>query len=179
MKWLIGLAAGATLVSAWMLSPQAQAQTAPSCPVKIGGILPLTGSMGPVGKRISDSAQLAIKHINEGGGVKGCPVEFILRDDQGQPTVGVDAAKYLVEVERVPAMTGTVSSGVTLPILTSVSVPSKIPHDQLLLDSRDVHNPCAGRQNRRVLLPHACRPSRPRPTPLPRLRLSAASNAWR
>ena len=108
-------------------SPQAQAQTAPSCPVKIGGILPLTGSMGPVGKRISDSAQLAVKHINEGGGVKGCPVEFVLRDDQGQPTVGVDAAKYLVEVERVPALTGTVSSGVTLPILTSVSVPSKIP----------------------------------------------------
>ena len=127
MKWLVGLAAGATLVSAWSLSPQAQAQTAPSCPVKIGGILPLTGSMGPVGKRISDSAQLAVKHINEGGGVKGCPVEFVLRDDQGQPTVGVDAAKYLVEVERVPALTGTVSSGVTLPILTSVSVPSKIP----------------------------------------------------
>jgi ABC-type branched-subunit amino acid transport system substrate-binding protein len=126
MKRLVGLAAGAALSLLAMPAPDAQAQT-PSCPVKIGGILPLTGSMGPVGKRISDSAQLAIKHINEGGGVKGCPVQFILRDDQGQPTVGVDAAKYLVEIEGTPAITGTVSSGVTLPILTSIAVPSKIP----------------------------------------------------
>ncbi|MDF2809006.1 MAG: hypothetical protein K0S56_37 [Microvirga sp.] len=129
MKHIFGLVAGAVLVPAWMPVPQAQAQAQAtvSCPVKIGGILPLTGSMGPVGKRISDSAQLAIKHINEGGGIKGCPVQFILRDDQGQPTVGVDAAKYLVEVEQAQALTGTVSSGVTLPILTSITAPSKIP----------------------------------------------------
>src|SRR3954468_1837665 len=127
MKHLVGSALGAIFVLAWISPQQGTAQTSPSCPVKMGGILPLTGSMGPVGKRIADSAQLAIKHINEGGGVKGCPVEFILRDDQGQPTVGVDAAKYLVEVEHVAALTGAVSSGVTLPILTSVAVPSKIP----------------------------------------------------
>jgi branched-chain amino acid transport system substrate-binding protein len=127
MKRFYGLLAGAAMIAAWMPASEAQAQAAVNCPVKIGGILPLTGSMGPVGKRISDSAQLAIKHVNEGGGVKGCQVEFILRDDQGQPTVGVDAAKYLVEVERVPAITGTVSSGVTLPILTSITAPSKIP----------------------------------------------------
>ncbi|MEJ1160132.1 ABC transporter substrate-binding protein [Prosthecomicrobium sp. N25] len=102
----------------------AEAQTA--CPVKIGGVLPLTGSMGPITKKIAESAQLAIEHINAGGGVKGCPVQFILRDDQGQPTVGVDAAKYLVEVERVPAFTGTISSGVTGPIISAVTAPSKV-----------------------------------------------------
>ena len=82
---------------------------AQSCPVKIGGVLPLTGSMAPITKKIAQAAELAIEHVNQGGGVKGCPVQFILRDDQGQPTVGVDAAKYLVEVERVPAFTGTIS----------------------------------------------------------------------
>ncbi len=105
-------------------TPDAQAQV--TCPVKIGGVLPLTGSMGPITKKIAESAQLAIDHINEGGGIKGCPVQFILRDDQGQPTVGVDAAKYLVEVERVVAMTGTISSGVTGPIISSVTAPSKV-----------------------------------------------------
>lgn len=104
-------------------SAQAQA----SCPVKIGGVLPLTGSAGPIGKNIANSAQLAIDHINQGGGIKGCPVEFILRDDQGQPTVGVDAAKYLVDVAGVKALTGSVSSGVSLPILTAVATPSKMP----------------------------------------------------
>ena len=137
----------------------AQAQPAPSCPVKIGGILPLTGSMGPVAKHIAESAQLAINHVNQGGGVKDCQVQFILRDDQGQSTVGVDAAKYLIEVEGVKSLTGTVSSGVSLPILTAAAVPSKTTANALrvleLLDRSDIHDAGAGRQDRRLFLPHA------------------------
>lgn len=114
---------GVTLTAALLSAATAAAQ---GCPVKIGGILPLTGSMAPITKKIAQSAELAIEHVNQGGGIKGCPVQFILRDDQGQPTVGVDAAKYLVEVERVPAFTGTISSGVTGPIISSVTAPSKV-----------------------------------------------------
>ena len=62
----------------------AASAAAQSCPVKIGGILPLTGSMAPITKKIAQAAELAIEHVNQGGGVKGCPVQFILRDDQGQ-----------------------------------------------------------------------------------------------
>lgn len=121
-RWIAITAAMAFSV---MLAPtDAAAQV--SCPVKIGGVLPLTGSMGPITKKIAESAQLAVEHINQGGGIKGCQVQFILRDDQGQPTVGVDAAKYLVEVERVPAFTGTISSGVTGPIIASITGPSKV-----------------------------------------------------
>ncbi len=109
-----------------LLGATVEGQAQVACPVKIGGVLPLTGSMGPITKKIAESAQLAIDHINAGGGIKGCPVQFILRDDQGQPTVGVDAAKYLVEVERVPALTGTISSGVTGPIISAVTAPSKV-----------------------------------------------------
>ncbi len=125
MRNLLGLTLGTALAAAIMAPSAVYAQDA-ECPVKVGGILPLTGSMGAVGERIAESAQLAFEHINEGGGIKGCPVEFLLRDDQGQPTVGVDAAKFLVEVERVSALTGTVSSGVSLPILTSVTAPSEV-----------------------------------------------------
>ena len=119
------LAAGLAVAAGALLARPAQAQ-APSCPVKVGGILPLTGSMAPITKKIAQAAELGIEHINQGGGIKGCPVQFILRDDQGQPTVGVDAAKYLVEVERVAAFTGTISSGVTGPIIAAVTAPSKV-----------------------------------------------------
>ncbi len=121
-RWI---AISAALVASVMLAP-ADASAQANCPVKIGGVLPLTGSMGPITKKIAESAQLAVEHINQGGGIKGCQVQFILRDDQGQPTVGVDAAKYLVEVERVPAFTGTISSGVTGPIIASITAPSKV-----------------------------------------------------
>jgi branched-chain amino acid transport system substrate-binding protein len=107
MKTTLGVAAALATMALMAPAPASAQQV--SCPVKIGGILPLTGSMAPITKKIAESAQLALEHINQGGGIKGCPVELVLRDDQGQPTVGVDAAKYLVEVERVPAITGTIS----------------------------------------------------------------------
>jgi branched-chain amino acid transport system substrate-binding protein len=82
--------------------------------------------MGQVGERISTTGQIAVEQFNAAGGVKGCDVEYVLRDTQGQSTVGVDAAKSLVDLEGVQALIGAVSSGVSLPILTSVAVPSKV-----------------------------------------------------
>jgi len=124
MKKSLGLAAA--LATMGLMMPGTAAAQQVACPVKIGGVLPLTGSMAPITKKIAEAAQLALDHINQGGGIRGCPVQLVLRDDQGQPTVGVDAAKYLVEVERVPAITGTISSGVTGPIIASITGPSKI-----------------------------------------------------
>jgi ABC-type branched-subunit amino acid transport system substrate-binding protein len=96
------------------------------CPVKLGAILPVSGPMGQVGERISNTGAFAVEQFNEAGGVLGCPVEYLLRDTQGQSTVGVDAAKALVDLDGVQALIGAVSSGVSLPVLTSVAVPSKI-----------------------------------------------------
>lgn len=116
-------AAALSLGAAFGIAGAAAAQ---DCPVKLGGILPVSGPMGQVGERISETAAFAVDVFNEAGGVKGCDVEFMLRDTQGQSTVGVDAAKSLVDLEGVPALVGAVSSGVSLPILTSVAVPSRV-----------------------------------------------------
>lgn len=99
---------------------------AQDCPIKLGGVLPVSGPMGQVGERISDTGKFAVELFNEAGGVKGCEIDYMLRDTQGQSAVGVDAAKSLVDLEGVQALIGAVSSGVSLPILTSVAVPSKV-----------------------------------------------------
>ena len=99
---------------------------AEDCTVRLGVVLPVSGPMGLVGERIAETGQFAADIYNDAGGVKGCKVEYLLRDTQGQSTVGVDAAKSLVDIEGVPVLIGAVSSGVSLPILTSVAVPSKI-----------------------------------------------------
>ena len=96
------------------------------CPVKLGAILPVSGPMGQVGERIAETGLFAAEQFNEAGGVKGCSVEYVLRDTQGQSAVGVDAAKSLVDLDGVQALIGAVSSGVSLPVLTSVVVPSKV-----------------------------------------------------
>lgn len=115
--------AGAVALAALGFSTGANAQ---GCTINLGGILTLTGTQGDIGKAIGDVAQMAIDHVNEAGGIRGCRVNFILRDDQGQPQVGVDAAKQLVEVNRVQALIGTIGSGVSLPILTSVTAPARV-----------------------------------------------------
>ncbi|WJR68261.1 ABC transporter substrate-binding protein [Neorhizobium sp. CSC1952] len=99
---------------------------AQSCEIPVGSVLSITGSMAAIGKAIGDAGQLAVDQFNEAGGVAGCNVKYILRDDQGSPNVGVDAAKTLVEIEKAPVILGAIQSGVTMPILTSVSVPGKV-----------------------------------------------------
>ncbi|MGI9437903.1 MAG: ABC transporter substrate-binding protein [Geminicoccaceae bacterium] len=115
------------VAAAACLGATGQAQAQDSCPIKLGVVLPASGPMGQVGKRIADTGQFAVDLFNDAGGVKGCEVEYLLRDTQGQPTVGVDAAKSLIDLDGVQALIGAVSSGVSLPILTSVAVPAKIP----------------------------------------------------
>ncbi len=96
---------------------------AADCVTKIGAVLPTSVDWG---RPIAESAQFAVDIFNESGGVKDCQIEMILRDTQADPKVGVDAAKALVDLDKVPVLLGAVSSGVSMPILTSVTVPSGV-----------------------------------------------------
>lgn len=95
-----------------------------ACPAKIGATLSMTGSYATFGPPISNAAALAVEHLNAAGWKVGdcSKLEYIVRDDQTQPSVGVDAARRLVDVDAVPAIVGPISSGVTGPILSSVTV---------------------------------------------------------
>jgi branched-chain amino acid transport system substrate-binding protein len=120
---------GSTLAAAAVLAVAAigiERAAAADCTIKLGVVLPVSGPMGLVGERIAQTGRFAVDVYNEAGGVKGCKVEYMLRDTQGQSTVGVDAAKSLVDIEGVSVLVGAISSGVSLPILTSVAVPSKV-----------------------------------------------------
>ncbi len=60
---------------------------------------------------------LAIRHVNEAGGVFGMPVEGVEADSTRDPQLGVDAARYLVESEGVHAIVGPTASAVALPVV--------------------------------------------------------------
>lgn len=96
-------------------------------PVRIGALFPMTGDLGAFGKPFYDSAMLAISQINAQGGVLGGrTLELVLADSQTNPVQGVAAAQRLVNVNRVPAIIGAASSGVTIPVATSVTIPSRV-----------------------------------------------------
>lgn len=96
---------------------------AQDCTTKIGAVLPTSVDWG---RPIAETAQFAVDQVNAAGGVGGCQIEMVLRDTQVDPKVGVDAAKALVDLDGVKVLLGAVSSGVSMPILTSVSVPGNV-----------------------------------------------------
>ena len=105
------------------MSAIATTASAADCSIKVGAVLPTSVDWG---RPIAEVAQYAVDLANEAGGVSGCDVDLILRDSQVDPKVGVDAAKALVDLDGVQLLLGAVSSGVSMPILTSVAVPSNV-----------------------------------------------------
>lgn len=113
---------GALAANALAIGPAAAA----NCTTTVGSVMSLTGSLGTLGQAIAKGAQLGVADINAAGGANGCTLKLALADDQTSPSVGVDAAKKLVDVQRVPAIIGALSSGVSAAILTSVTAPSGV-----------------------------------------------------
>ena len=109
--------------AALALSLPAGAALAQDCTVNVGMIYPTSIDWG---RPIAETALWVVDMINQAGGVDGCTVNAILRDDQNDSRVGVDAARALVDLDRVQLLVGTVSSGITIPILTSVTAPAGV-----------------------------------------------------
>lgn len=95
----------------------AGAASAPGgAPIRIGLLAPLTGSGGAYGKEEETAAKAAAAHINAHGGVLGRPLEIVVADDETTPTAGVSAARKLIDVDGVVAITGVWSSAVALAV---------------------------------------------------------------
>ena len=92
--------------------------------LKLGVLMSMTGGLGSYGEVGLNGVRLAVEEMNAAGGVNKGQVTLAIGDDQTSPQAGVDAAKRLVDVEKVNAIVGALSSGVTIPVATSVSVPA-------------------------------------------------------
>ncbi len=95
-------------------------------PLKIGLLLNFTGSPEASADR-QRAFDLAIQHVNEGGGVLGKPVEGVVADATQDPAAAVEAARRLVEVEGVHAIVGPNASSASLPVSQDVSRVLNVP----------------------------------------------------
>ena len=71
-------------------------------PIKIGAILPLTGSGASYGVWMKGGAEMAAEEINAAGGIAGHKLEVIYEDHAADASKAVNAMRRLVEVEKVP-----------------------------------------------------------------------------
>ena len=105
-----------TIIAAVAAAFAATGAFAQSGPIKIGVVTPLTGTYAGIGQQVKWGIDLAIKEINDKGGILGRKVEAIYEDEEANPNVAVQKAEKLFQVSKVDFLTGTVNSGSTLAV---------------------------------------------------------------
>ena len=93
--------------------------------IKIGGMAPLTGALAIYGVTTINGAELAVKEINENGGILGKKIEYIMLDTKGDSTEAVMAYNKLVD-EKVAGIIGEITSKPTLAV-AEVAVQDNMP----------------------------------------------------
>jgi branched-chain amino acid transport system substrate-binding protein len=82
--------------------------------IKIGFLCPLTGGSAPLGISARDGSALAIKEINDKGGVLGRKLVLVERDTEAKNERGVQLAQELIQREQIAAGIGFCNTGVSL-----------------------------------------------------------------
>ncbi len=86
--------------------------------IKVGLVASLSGENKPWGDDSQAGAVMAVKEINDQGGINGKKVELLVQDDASTPEGGKTAAEKLLS-QGVVELIGEVSSGITIQIANS------------------------------------------------------------
>jgi branched-chain amino acid transport system substrate-binding protein len=75
-------------------------------PIKIGAVLSLTGIAKNHGQNIREGIDLAVKEINERGGINGKKIKVIYEDDGTDPQKTVTIVHKFIEIDNVDVIIG-------------------------------------------------------------------------
>jgi len=103
------LAAAATLLAATtMFAAHAQS----SGPIKVGLMLPYSGTYTALGNAIENGFKLYVQE--QGGKLGGREIQYFKVDDESDPSKATDNVNKLIKRDNVDVLVGTVHSGVAL-----------------------------------------------------------------
>jgi ABC-type branched-subunit amino acid transport system substrate-binding protein len=98
------------------------ALSAPAGEIKIGTLLSHTGPLKEFGPNLQNGVMLAAKQMK----AAGFEVDLVHEDSETSAIPATNAAKKMVEVDKVVAIIGALSSGVTVPVAESVTIPAGV-----------------------------------------------------
>lgn len=85
---------------------------AQNAPLKVGLMLPYTGTYAPLGKAIDNAFRMYVEE--KGGKLGGRTIQYVTVDDEAEPAKGPDNMNKLVSRENADVIVGTVHSGVAM-----------------------------------------------------------------
>jgi branched-chain amino acid transport system substrate-binding protein len=106
MKKTLTLTLGAVALAAHLGAAAQQA------PVKVGLMLPSTGTFAALGDMITKGFKLAVDE--QGGKLGGREVQYFMVDDESDPSKATDNVNKLIKRDNVDVIVGTVHSGVAM-----------------------------------------------------------------
>jgi len=125
------MSAGAFILMMSLTTSNALAAAAPAT-IKVGAAIALTGAMAAGGKDVKAGYEIALKHINDAGGVfvkeynKKLPLELIILDDESDSVKTTTRLDKLFSVDNVVAYLGGFSSDLNVVGLTTAEK-NKVP----------------------------------------------------
>ncbi len=102
---------------------------AQGAPLKVGLLLPYSGTFAALGDAITNAMDLYVKQ--QGGKLAGRTIQWIKVDDESAPPKATELTSKLVQGEKVDVLIGTVHSGVAMAmakIAREAGIPTLIPN---------------------------------------------------
>ncbi|MBC15840.1 MAG: ABC transporter substrate-binding protein [Desulfovibrio sp.] len=106
--------------------PAENKETAAQAPVKVGGLIDLSGPTSSVGVPYSEGLKDAVQYINDNGGINGRPLEFDLQDTAYNVQQGLSLYKKMVNTDKVVCIQGY-GSAVTEALIRNLAK-DKVPN---------------------------------------------------
>lgn len=78
--------------------------------IKIGAVIPLTGSIAAYGKSARNGLTLLENEVNDSGGINGKKIEFVYGDDENKPASAVNVGQKLINDDKVVGIVGPLTS---------------------------------------------------------------------
>jgi branched-chain amino acid transport system substrate-binding protein len=108
--------------------------------ILIGGYGPITGPAAYIGLGSRDGTELAIKEINDAGGIHGRKMKLLFEDDGFSPSKALASVKKLVEQDKVFMMLGLSGSNPTVGTV-EYSREAKVPSYAVLASAPQYTHP--------------------------------------
>ena len=93
---------------------------------KVGILMDITGPIASFIPPLQNAVNLAVKQVNEQGGLLDGKAVPVFGDTTGSAQGAVDAAGKLVNIENVPVIMGALMSGTTISAAEAVAIPAGV-----------------------------------------------------
>lgn len=151
----VGVVLSAALALSACGSSVGAGEGADDAPLKIGFIVPATGPVSSAGLSMQTGFEIAVKEINEQGGVNGAPIEYEIQDDGGDPATSTQIAQRYAQDPEIDMLFGTIT-GDTGSAVGEIADQNELPFATAILGDPPLCSPYAwpfGESNKQLAIP--------------------------